>query len=136
MVNEKTKSITSYKISHSFLKAIQLTDITAEILTPPHAAQQRLSFTTLNLTVDENAPQNRTYTKLFSTNKLNWYGNLWFTGNVPFTAIRKTKTFKDEVQNLGRTTFILNSINANPPTELGFFIHHAVRHDTSNFRPL
>jgi hypothetical protein len=84
----------------------------------------------VNASLQGEIPQARTYHKLHKTDKNNWYGNVWLTSNVPFPSIRKIKNTKDLLNQLGKITLILNNIESNPPTEVGFFIHNLVQHNT------
>lgn len=130
MTNNIKKPFSEIQIANVLLKAIQQVDGTTEILTPSSNLHQRLSFTTINPTLSGDIPQNRTFSKIFSTEKQNGYGSLWFTSDLSFPSIGKNQSFKTDINVLGRTTIILNNINANPPPEIGFFIHQLVRHDT------
>lgn len=130
LTNNKVKDLSALFIDHVLLKASQLHDPSAELLTSPATDKPQLSFTEINTSLNGDIPQARTYNKIFKTDKNNWYGNFWITSDIAFTLIVKQKHTKDLWNQLGKVTMIINDINANPPTETGFFIHHLVRHDT------
>jgi hypothetical protein len=132
--------LTAIQITHAILKAIESIDITAEIITPPSAIHQQLSFTTINTTLTGESPLSRTFNKIYPTGKQNWYGNLWFTGDQQFPSIRKNKSFKEAMHNLGKTTIVLNNINANPPTEIGLnhkrLLNHSCQANVLHFNKI
>jgi hypothetical protein len=112
MIN-KNETISSIQRANTIVKSIQNIDALAEIMTSPNEHQQRLSFSTINTTgtLKGNAPQGRTYSKLFSTDKLNWNGKLWFTSDLNFSTIQNTLNFGEDINCLGKTTVIMNNIN-------------------------
>lgn len=94
MTNNKNKPLSEIKIANVILKAIQQVDGKAEILTPRSNLNQRLSFTTINPTFGGDILQNRTFSKVFSTEKQNWYGNLWLLATSCFQLFGNIKASK------------------------------------------
>jgi hypothetical protein len=67
----KDKLINANIIAHIFLKDLQLHDAPTEMVTAPTLNKPRLSFTTVDPSLEGNIPQSRTTTRLFRTDKLN-----------------------------------------------------------------
>jgi hypothetical protein len=69
LTNNKSKDISSLLIAHVFLKAIQLHDPSAKLLTCPAENKPRLNFTSINTILTGDVPQSRTYQQVHKTDK-------------------------------------------------------------------
>jgi hypothetical protein len=122
------ESLTEH-ILQSFIKGHKNT----KLLSTPSKSYQQLAVQSIYL--DDNnetlIDNHHRYTSCLEiNNKGNIYGNLWFTIDIPYPTLKRSTGFRLQIYKIFNIYFNINNLNTKTPTEIGYFIHRIVRHNT------
>jgi hypothetical protein len=62
--------------------------------------------------------------------KGNITGNIWISSDIPYHSLKRLLPFKRHLSKKYAIHMMSNNLNTKIPTEIGYFLHRLVRHDT------
>jgi hypothetical protein len=126
------EDLTIESVTEHILQAFIKGDQNTRLLSIPSKSYQQRATKSIYLENSSNLIDNyNRYTSCLETNiKGNIYGNLWFTSDTPYPTLKRSIEFCRHISTKFNIYFNINSLNTKTPTEIGYFIHRLVRHDT------
>jgi hypothetical protein len=117
-------------VIHNILQAFKAKDPTSSIIMPQDSQNPQRTYNNINVK-SKNVSEYKKIEELLNINDAGIiHGNITITSNTRYSTIRKNQDTKDLLQEVYKLNIIRNDINMKNPTEVGFFVHYAVRHDT------
>lgn len=110
------------------LKSFQEAEPNTCIIIPADANTQERSYTKIN-PKSKNITENQNIEKLLHHSKDLIFGTIEISSDTIYSTIKKFEV-KKGLQDPFNIATNLNNINAKVLVEVGFFVHHLVRHDT------
>jgi hypothetical protein len=128
---EETEQYTRLNIIQTVLTALQKGEPETKLILPADATTQQRTYSTININSKNIAEYKNIEDLLQMPTNGNIQGNLLFTSNAKYSTIKKNNETKKILLDKFKIITYLNNINAINITEVGFFTHHLVRHETA-----
>jgi hypothetical protein len=68
--------------------------------------------------------------ELHLSTKGNITGNIWISSGIPYSSLKRIFEFKKHLSTKHSIHMMVNNLKKRTPTEIGYFLHRIVRHDT------
>jgi hypothetical protein len=130
--NEKeSEQFSRLNIVQTVLTALQSGEQETKLIMPPNTTTQQRTYSTINVN-SKNINENKMIEDLLQVQQNgSIQGNLLITSNSRYFTIKKNQETKKLLQDKFKIITNLNDIEATNITEVGFFTHHLVRHETA-----
>jgi hypothetical protein len=126
--DEMTKEATVEHILQSLIAGNQKTKL---LSTPTPTYQNTLTKSLYQPESTQLINNSRRYLNCLEISKKgNIHGNIWINSSIPYTSIKRSLEYKRKLTSKYNTYIVVNNLNTKTPTEIGYFIHRLVRHDT------
>jgi hypothetical protein len=128
---DNKEDMSRQEITEHILKSLQAVCPTIKLLSIPNPYYQQLSTSSMYDDKIQLTKQHSRYiSDLFTTPKGAITGNLWFNSPTIYSSLKREATFRQHLSLKYNIYITANRLNTTKPTEIGYFIHRLVRHDT------
>jgi hypothetical protein len=126
--------MTREAIAEHVLQSLQQADPSIKILSVPNLYYQRLSTSSMYQQEQETKTPTKQYIRYISDLLINhkgaMTGNLWFNSPSIYSLIKRNTEYRKHIVTKYNIYTTSNRLNAPHITEIGYFLHRLVRHDT------
>jgi hypothetical protein len=116
-------------ILQSFIKAEAFTALATTTTTSSYQRPVTQSLYQPNCT-ELISNSKRFLNELQLSTKGNITGNIWISSDIPYSSLKRIFEFKKHLSTKYSIHMMANNLNTRTPTEIGYFLHRIVRHDT------
>jgi hypothetical protein len=125
--------MTREAIANHILESFQQVDESIKIISVPCSYYQRLSTSSMYQDQETNS-LTKQYLRYISDLLINtkgaMTGNLWFNSPTIYSALKRSSEFCKHLTTKYRIYVSANRLDSPRTTEIGYFLHRLVRHDT------